>query len=164
MRYRRPCAGEQAGDIQAGVPDIDPVTGFLYCHEIWPSGLTGRLRDQLSSLQRKAILAMTGAFSTTNNLKLLDLIGVIEIHDEIACQAECRERDHEEDRKIKAGFLAGQRRRFQPRDSRASTTRARSRRDKSWRSNKEKRFGSLLTLLVSKTQGIEIFRIGKIFR
>ena len=86
---------------------------LLHGHVIWAAALNGRQRDQLKSLQRKAILAMTGAFSTTNNSKLLDLIGLLEVNEEIACLSECRELEEESRKKIRSDRLAAQRERLQ---------------------------------------------------
>ena len=89
------------------------LTTLLYCHEIWAAALNNRQKDQLKSLQRKTILAMTGAFSSTNNSKLLDLIGVLEVNEEIAYQNEIKGEDHETRKRIKADRLAAQRERLQ---------------------------------------------------
>ena len=103
----QPDNAKQDGDLQAY------LTSILYGHEIWAPALTGRLRDQLTSLQRKAILALTGAYSTTNNLKLLDLIEVLEINAESACQLESRWKDFEEKKQIRTAHLARQRNRIE---------------------------------------------------
>ena len=102
---RQPNNSKQDGDLQASVPHLHPVRP----REIWVPALTGRLRDQLTSPQRKAILALTGAYSTTNNLKLLDLIEIIEINAESACQLESRWKDNEEKKQIRTAHLARQR-------------------------------------------------------
>ena len=62
-------------------------------------------------MQRKAVFALTNAYSTTNNLKLLDLTKILEINEGVKCQAECKWKTMEEKRAIRAEFLRRQRER-----------------------------------------------------
>ena len=65
---------------------------ILYLSEIWAPGLTVSQTDKLLAMQRKYLLAMTGAFRSTNRQKLMNLFEVLPIDRELECRGECRER------------------------------------------------------------------------
>ena len=54
------------------------------------------------------VLAMTGAFRTTNTVKLLDLLGILDIEREVKYLTECRDPDADRE-KIKKKHLDDQR-------------------------------------------------------
>jgi len=81
---------------------------MLYLSEIWAADLSSTQTDSLKALQRKYLLALTGAYTSTNKLKLMNLLGVLSIEKEIECQHLGREKDVEERKEIRDACIAKQ--------------------------------------------------------
>ena len=47
---------------------------MLYCSDVWGDSLRQHQKNKLHTLQRDAILSITGAYPSTNNSKLLELL------------------------------------------------------------------------------------------
>lgn len=85
------------------------LVSILYGKEVWHPRLNAQQREKLTSIQRQAILAVSGAFPTTNNRKLLNLLGFLEVNEEAACQMECNGKTREERLALRAERLSRQR-------------------------------------------------------
>ena len=59
------------------------LPNILYSYINWFKYLTSKQKKKLSNLQRTFMLACTGAFGSTNNIKLLNLLGWLEIKKEV---------------------------------------------------------------------------------
>ena len=67
-------------------------------------------KDKLHSLQRSAILSITGAYSSTSNRKLLDLLGLLEINEEIPLRRQTKDLGSSERKKMRKELIAERRR------------------------------------------------------
>ena len=81
------------------------LVSVLYGSEVWHSTLNKMQRAKLTSIQRQAILAISGAYFSTNNNKLLNLLKLLDANDEIACKLECRGKDLGEKSTIRSSWL-----------------------------------------------------------
>ena len=84
------------------------LVSVLYGSEVWHPRLNSMQRAKLTSIQRQAILAISGAYFSTNNKKLLNLLNFLDVNDEIACQLECRGKDLDEKSAIRLSWLEKQ--------------------------------------------------------
>ena len=56
---------------------------ILYLSEIWASDLNKTQMERLCKMQRKYLLAMSGAYQSTNRVKLINLLQTLSIEEEI---------------------------------------------------------------------------------
>lgn len=84
------------------------LPSVLYGRGVWFEKLPGYLRSRLHSVQRQMVLAMTGAFRTTNTAKLLNLLDILDVKREVQCLTECR-KSEEDPKKIRQRYLEEQR-------------------------------------------------------
>ena len=82
------------------------LSTMLYCSDVWGDSLKQHQKDKLHTLQRNAILSITGAYPSTNNSKLLDLLGLLEINDEIEFRSQTTHMDSLERRQKRAELIA----------------------------------------------------------
>ena len=68
------------------------LSKMLYCSDVWSDSLRQRQKDKLHMLQVDAMLSITGAYPSTNS-KLLDLLCLLEINDEIEFRSQTRHMD-----------------------------------------------------------------------
>ena len=84
------------------------LSTMLYCSDVWGNSLNPTQRDTVHSLQRNAVLALAGAYPSTNNVKLLNLLGILGLADEITLRQQTRELDAAE-RKLKRREMVARR-------------------------------------------------------
>ena len=64
-------------------------------------------KDKLHTLQWDAILSITGTYQSTKNSKFLDLLGLLEINEEIEFRSQTNNMDSLEWRQKRAELIAG---------------------------------------------------------
>lgn len=81
---------------------------ILYLSEIWADELKPTHLERLRGLQRKYLLALTGAYSSTNRVKLMNLLEVLSIDHELEYRRTARGKDAEEKKRIRDEFMLKQ--------------------------------------------------------
>ena len=82
------------------------LPSILFASDVWASNLPNYLKSKLSTIQRKALLAITGCYPSVNDKKLLQLLDLLEINKEIECRAELKGKAPEEREEIRETYLA----------------------------------------------------------
>ena len=71
------------------------LSTILYCSDVW--GQMNQLqRNRLHTTQRSAVLSVTGAYPSTGNSKLLNLLGLLEVNEEIEFREQTKALDSDE--------------------------------------------------------------------
>ena len=86
------------------------LTSVLYVQEVWFKYLVNYQKVKLRKLQRDFLLALTRAYTKTNNFKLLNILGVLSVDDEIVYLNESKNKSEEEKSALKDNLLAVQER------------------------------------------------------
>ena len=90
------------------------LSTMLYCSDVWGEQLNQQQKNRLHSMQRTAILSLTGAYHSTNNAKLLDLLGLLEVNEEIGYRQQTRALDSVEKKRNRLELIAMRRLDEQP--------------------------------------------------
>ena len=77
---------------------------ILFMSEIWFDELTITQRSKLRSLQNSYVRTMTGAYSRTNSLKLLNLLGLLEIQEQVSYQRAAYQKAPQEKQQIRLAY------------------------------------------------------------
>lgn len=85
------------------------LSTMLYGSDVWGPQLTETQKNNLRSMQRKAILSLTGAYASTNSDKLLNLLGLLEINEEIEFRLDTRALDSTERKEQRTARIAERR-------------------------------------------------------